>query len=74
MRHVAEQLTSLRKQQLEDWTLLVRDDGSTDGTVEQLAALARLDPRVHLLPPGGRAPRGRWQLRRADGRGCLRGR
>lgn len=43
------QVHSLRAQTRADWRLLVRDDGSRDGTVPLLRALARQDGRIHLL-------------------------
>lgn len=49
-----EQVASLRAQDHADWTLLVRDDGSSDGTHELLARLARADPRLRVLEPGAR--------------------
>jgi hypothetical protein len=42
-------LDSLAQQTCDDWTLLVRDDGSQDGTVERLTRRAAADPRVRLL-------------------------
>jgi rhamnosyltransferase len=44
-----ELLASLRAQSHGDWSLLVRDDGSTDDTVELLLAAAGEDSRIELL-------------------------
>ena len=46
-------LESLRRQSHDDWTLLARDDGSSDGTAEILARLAARDGRIQLLAGGG---------------------
>ena len=35
-KYIAEQLASLKRQTVENWRLIVRDDGSTDGTVDLL--------------------------------------
>jgi glycosyltransferase involved in cell wall biosynthesis len=42
-------LDSLAAQTFDDWTLLVRDDGSSDGTLDQLQRRAAADPRIQLL-------------------------
>lgn len=44
-----EQIESIRCQTHADWRLLIRDDGSFDGTPELLRALAREDSRIELL-------------------------
>jgi rhamnosyltransferase len=51
-KFVEEQIESLRRQTLTDWTLLVRDDGSSDDTVARVARLTRVDPRIMLLRDG----------------------
>jgi rhamnosyltransferase len=48
-KYLAEQIASLQAQSASDWRLLVRDDGSNDGTVEILHQLAALDPRIHIV-------------------------
>jgi len=46
-------VASLQRQTHACWRLWVRDDGSTDGTVALLAALAAQEPRLAVLPPDG---------------------
>ncbi|MCF7668926.1 MAG: glycosyltransferase [Verrucomicrobia bacterium] len=41
---------SIIGQTLEDWELLIIDDGSTDDSASIAAAWAKADPRIHLLP------------------------
>ncbi|PWB53163.1 MAG: glycosyltransferase family 2 protein [Nitrosomonadales bacterium] len=50
---IEEQLASLRAQSYADWRLWVRDDGSTDDTVEKVRRFAAQDQRVCLLEPDG---------------------
>lgn len=47
------QWESLCEQTFTDWTLLVRDDGSTDGTLDLIRSFAARDSRVRLVPPDG---------------------
>ncbi len=49
-----EQLGSLLDQSVKDWTLLVRDDGSRDGTCAILQNYAAKDSRIQLLTSGER--------------------
>ncbi len=51
-RFIVEQVESIRRQTFADWTLLVRDDGSTDSTVQILEALAAAEPRMSLHRDG----------------------
>ena len=51
-RFVADQIQSIRRQTLVDWTLLVRDDGSEDRTPQILESLAANEPRIVLLNDG----------------------
>lgn len=46
---IGEQINSIRRQTWADWTLLVRDDGSSDDTVEVVETLSALDDRILLL-------------------------
>lgn len=49
MRHLREQIASIEAQTLTDWHVTFVDDGSTDGTVEMLEALALSDTRFSLI-------------------------
>jgi len=45
-----EQIDSILKQTNKEWRLLVRDDGSSDSTLEIIEEFAQLDPqRIHLI-------------------------
>jgi rhamnosyltransferase len=48
-RFIAEQIASIRQQTHRGWQLLVRDDGSSDGTVRMVETHAAGDPRITLL-------------------------
>lgn len=49
-RYIGEQIESILKQTYEDWTLIIRDDGSTDGTLEAAQKYTRQYPdRIILL-------------------------
>ncbi|WP_186511210.1 glycosyltransferase family 2 protein [Caenimonas sedimenti] len=48
-RYVDEQVASILAQLPPDGWLIVRDDGSRDGTVARVEALAAADPRIRLL-------------------------
>ncbi len=53
--HLRAQLDSIRAQQDSDWRLLIRDDGSSDGTRRLIDAAAAMDSRIRVLDePGGR--------------------
>lgn len=47
--YLGEFLESLRRQTVADWHLLVRDDGSSDATLELLARAGSRDSRISLL-------------------------
>ncbi|MGR9454816.1 glycosyltransferase family 2 protein [Rhizobium leguminosarum] len=49
MRHLREQIASIEAQTLTDWHITFFDDGSTDGTVEMLEALAVNNARFSLI-------------------------
>ena len=48
-QHLPATLASLRRQTLEDWELVVVDDGSTDHTPQLLRAAAAGDARIRVL-------------------------
>ena len=48
-RHIAEQIESIRAQSFTEWKLIVRDDGSTDNTVEIVKSFAARDSRISLV-------------------------
>ncbi len=54
-RYVAEQLDSILAQTATGWRLLVRDDGSTDGTAEILRRYAARDERIRCVDGGAPA-------------------
>ena len=49
-KYIKEQLDSLRAQNYEKWTLYIRDDCSTDNTVNILKEYQNREPRIQLLP------------------------
>ncbi|MDG3180837.1 glycosyltransferase family 2 protein [Streptococcus suis] len=46
---LAEQIRSIQDQSYTDWTLFIRDDGSSDNTKEILKNFERQDSRIHLI-------------------------
>ncbi|HEL9634598.1 TPA: glycosyltransferase family 2 protein [Streptococcus suis] len=46
---LAEQIRSIQEQTFSDWTLLIRDDGSSDQTKDLLQDFARKDSRIRLI-------------------------
>lgn len=42
-------VTSIVRQDMEDWELLICDDGSTDGTYERVLEWEKRDDRIHVL-------------------------
>ena len=46
---LAEQIRSIQDQSYTDWTLFIRDDGSSDNTKEILKDFDRQDSRIHLI-------------------------
>lgn len=50
--YLLEQLRSIQAQTVTTWTLLVRDDGSTDETTDLIAAAAREDARITVIEDG----------------------
>lgn len=47
--YIAEQLDSIVAQSVQDWELIVRDDGSADGTQEILREYERQDARIRVV-------------------------
>lgn len=48
-KFLSEQIESIINQTYEDWTLLIRDDGSTDGTVGLIHNYCLKDERIQLI-------------------------
>jgi rhamnosyltransferase len=46
---IAQQIDSIRRQTHRDWKLLVRDDGSSDRTVDTVQGLIEVDDRISLV-------------------------
>lgn len=49
-----QQLDSILQQTISDWTLFIRDDGSTDNTIKVIEDYVRRDARIHLVDNGGK--------------------
>jgi glycosyltransferase involved in cell wall biosynthesis len=47
--YIEQQIESLQAQTLNEWILLVRDDGSSDTTREKLRRLAEIDSRINII-------------------------
>lgn len=50
-RFLAEQIRSIQDQTFSDWTLLIRDDGSTDQTRQIIEEFVREDERIRFINP-----------------------
>jgi rhamnosyltransferase len=50
--HIGDQIESIRRQSFREWSLLVRDDGSSDATLEIVHRFAQADGRISLLSDG----------------------
>lgn len=48
-KFLAEQIRSIQEQSYTDWTLFIRDDGSSDNTKEILKDFEHQDSRIHLI-------------------------
>jgi rhamnosyltransferase len=51
-KFLPEQIESIRRQTCTDWSLLIRDDGSADGTRQLLQSLAQADSRITIVSDG----------------------
>ncbi|EQC69309.1 Alpha-L-Rha alpha-1,3-L-rhamnosyl transferase [Streptococcus sp. HSISB1] len=48
---LADQIESIQHQTVKDWTLYIRDDGSSDKTPDIIRRYAQADSRIILLMP-----------------------
>ena len=48
-KYLADQIKSIQRQTFKKWDLYVRDDGSTDNTVDQIKEYSLKDNRIHFL-------------------------
>jgi glycosyltransferase involved in cell wall biosynthesis len=48
-KYIAKTIESVRSQNVEDWELVIVDDGSQDGTGAIAEQFAKLDPRIQVL-------------------------
>lgn len=48
-RFIGEQIRSIQSQTVSNWNLLVRDDGSQDGTADMIADVTRRDERIRCV-------------------------
>lgn len=53
-RFLSEQIDSIRRQTFRDWTLLIRDDGSSDGTRRLIEEYCQKDERISFINPDDR--------------------
>lgn len=62
VRFIEEQIRSIQEQTDNQWVLYIRDDGSSDDTVQKIMQMEREDHRVKLLrdDPGNRGPIGNF--------------
>ena len=51
-QYLKEQVKSIQDQTYQNWQLLIRDDGSTDGTVEIIQELVAQDERIRFINQG----------------------
>ncbi|MFC1224278.1 glycosyltransferase family 2 protein [Pedobacter sp. BG31] len=51
-KYIEEQILSLINQSYQDWTLLIHDDGSQDGTVDILEMFVQKDNRINFIQDG----------------------
>ena len=48
-KYVAEQIASIQTQSYKDWSLLISDDCSTDGTLDIISSIADSDRMMPIL-------------------------
>ena len=48
-KFLSEQIESIQAQTFTDWQLLIRDDGSTDKTLDIITAYTLKDERIHWI-------------------------
>lgn len=48
-KYITDQINSIRNQTYTDWELYINDDGSKDGTVDDIEKLVLVDSRIHLV-------------------------
>lgn len=48
-KYVCQQIESIINQTFKNWKLIIRDDGSSDGTVEKIQFYVEKDSRIYLL-------------------------
>ncbi|MGT2932483.1 glycosyltransferase family 2 protein [Streptococcus catagoni] len=48
-KYIAQQIESIQNQTIQDWNLLIRDDGSTDKTPEIIEDFVKKDQRIHFI-------------------------
>lgn len=48
-KYIHDAISSIRKQTVENWELVVVDDGSTDNTTEIVSSMMKDDPRIRLI-------------------------
>ena len=59
MPYLTQSICAVQSQTLQDWELLVIDDGSTDGSGEEAEQFAAKDPRIRVFHHGAKAATGR---------------
>lgn len=47
--HLSRQIESIRNQSFTNWTLSIRDDGSSDGTIDIVKRFVNIDSRIKLV-------------------------
>lgn len=52
-KFISEQLDSFRNQTHENWSLVIHDDGSTDGTIDIIKNYSHVDQRIKLVSDDG---------------------